>query len=708
MRGRTGARPPSAWLLGLTVTVTLALGSGGLSPATASDRVGSTTSPASTDGGFVAPPTVTRDDRSTTFQLNAAHDGAQDSDALVGDLEERWRRQILLQGYATWVKAAAVAGDTVIVTGGVHNTMIGRHSVVTGLDLHTGEILWGPRVVQSGWTTAASATIVDDTAYVLHSRGTLLALDLRTGRQRWRVEGVGDLNNPAIVVGDALVYGNNAVEVRDQRDGRLRWRSFREGLDTEAPPASDGETLYVAAGSGHAQALGLDGTVRWDRVGDGYTFGYLAPVLHDGRLYVRERSTAGYVLDARDGRVLERFSSYFAPAFRSGVGLFTPFTPFSPMDPCCEVEAVDLATGDVRWTSGGDALLVAAPIVVGDTAWVATQAAELRGLDLRTGEVRQVFDLGAIAAHQDEHNGAGTRPGVVAGEGFLLVPTLADELIAFAATGPGPSLSADEVRFVTSPPGQRSSPATVTLTNTGGQPLTVERAAIAGSAAGSFELVDGCRGRVLATGERCELVVRARPDGSGLRTATVRLATSAGPVSADLSVRAQPLRDVVDGVFLEDVYWALDRGVTRGCEDGRAFCPRAQVTRAQMASFLARALHLPPAERQPFGDVTGGPHADAVARVAAAGVTRGCGDGRAFCPDQPVTRAQMASFLARGLALASGSHRFRDVSGPHADAIGAVAAAGIARGCGDGTRYCPEEPVRRDQMVAFLHRALER
>ena len=45
-------------------------------------------------------------------------------------------------------------------------------------------------------------------------------------------------------------------------------------------------------------------------------------------------------------------------------------------------------------------------------------------------------------------------------------------------------------------------------------------------------------------------------------------------------------------------------------------------------------------------------HAD-ISRLAAAGITRGCNppDNTRFCPDRPVTRAEMASFLQRALGL---------------------------------------------------------
>ncbi|RMH69250.1 MAG: hypothetical protein D6683_16270, partial [Actinomyces sp.] len=85
--------------------------------------------------------------------------------------------------------------------------------------------------------------------------------------------------------------------------------------------------------------------------------------------------------------------------------------------------------------------------------------------------------------------------------------------------------------------------------------------------------------------------------------------------------------------------------------------------------------------------------------------------GDRYCPDRALTRAEMASLLVRALGLAPGPDRFVDDEGStHEAAIDALAAAGITRGCNPpvGDRYCPDQPVTRAQMAAFLHRALGR
>jgi hypothetical protein len=160
--------------------------------------------------------------------------------------------------------------------------------------------------------------------------------------------------------------------------------------------------------------------------------------------------------------------------------------------------------------------------------------------------------------------------------------------------------------------------------------------------------------------------------------------------------------------FLADIEWAAGAGVTIGCNPpfNDWFCPTLEVTRAQMATFVARALALPETSVDSFTDDTGSPHEADINRVAAAGITLGCGPGL-YCPGQPVTREQMASFLVRAYNLGpAATSPFPDVAGYHAADVAALYQAGITGGCSvSPSLYCPAAPVLREQMAAFLHRA---
>ncbi len=159
-----------------------------------------------------------------------------------------------------------------------------------------------------------------------------------------------------------------------------------------------------------------------------------------------------------------------------------------------------------------------------------------------------------------------------------------------------------------------------------------------------------------------------------------------------------------DGLLHEpDIEAIFAAGITQGCS-ATQFCPSQAVTRGQMAAFLNRGLGLPPAMSSPFTD-SAGQFQDDINRLAESGITTGCG-GALFCPNDAVLRGQMAAFLNRALDLPPAtSSPFSDSGGQFLDDINRLAASGITTGCGGG-RFCPNDPVTRAQMATFLTRGL--
>ena len=170
--------------------------------------------------------------------------------------------------------------------------------------------------------------------------------------------------------------------------------------------------------------------------------------------------------------------------------------------------------------------------------------------------------------------------------------------------------------------------------------------------------------------------------------------------------RAEPrFSDIGASTHHGNILLVADHGIASGYSDG-TYRPRLAVTRGQMAAFLARALELPAATSAAFTDTAGSVHAAGIDAVAHAGIAGGYADG-SYRPEAPVTRGQMATFLTRALNLPPGdASHFDDTAGhTHGAAIDSVVRAGIASGLGSG-RFGPDEAVTREQMATFLARAL--
>jgi hypothetical protein len=153
--------------------------------------------------------------------------------------------------------------------------------------------------------------------------------------------------------------------------------------------------------------------------------------------------------------------------------------------------------------------------------------------------------------------------------------------------------------------------------------------------------------------------------------------------------------------------------ITLGCNPPENFlyCPDDSVTRGAMAAFIARALGLPGVDGDHFNDDGTSTFENAIDQVAAAGITQGCNppENTRFCPGRTMTRGEMAAFLARAFDLpAATTDHFVDDSGHiFEDAINRLRSAGITLGCNPpaNTNFCPDDPIRRDQMATFLARA---
>ncbi len=172
--------------------------------------------------------------------------------------------------------------------------------------------------------------------------------------------------------------------------------------------------------------------------------------------------------------------------------------------------------------------------------------------------------------------------------------------------------------------------------------------------------------------------------------------------------------DTVGSVHAADIAAIADAGVTKGCNPphNTRYCPERPVTRGEMAAFLVRSLGLSGAGEQ-FSDTDDSQFAQEIGLLAAAGITKGCNPphNTRFCPDDPVTRGQMAAFLVRAHAdrwTQRGRDFVDDDDSVFEADIERLAAAGITKGCNppDNTRFCPDDPVTREQMASFLRRML--
>ena len=193
---------------------------------------------------------------------------------------------------------------------------------------------------------------------------------------------------------------------------------------------------------------------------------------------------------------------------------------------------------------------------------------------------------------------------------------------------------------------------------------------------------------------------------------TVSLLLAAMPAAAATAPGGSFIDD--DGAIHEPAIEAIrTAGITEGCDPvGDRFCPGSEVTRAEMAAFLVRAVGESPIVDGPqsFPDVPPAQwYFGAVERAVALGITVGYSDGT-FRPEAPVTRAEMAVLMVRAL----GEAPVDPIGGIFSDVASDSFAAGaverlwhleVTLGCGGSPlRFCPAAAVTRAEMASFLAR----
>lgn len=149
------------------------------------------------------------------------------------------------------------------------------------------------------------------------------------------------------------------------------------------------------------------------------------------------------------------------------------------------------------------------------------------------------------------------------------------------------------------------------------------------------------------------------------------------------------------------------KGIITGKGNG-IFEPNSNVSRAEAAVIIARALKLKPVKSSAFKDVPASHWAAGnINAVQQAGIVQGR-SANYFAPNASITRAEISKLLTNAFALSAKtpSTSFSDIDGHWAESsINTIAAHQLATGHSDGT-FKPNDNARRAEYTAFVHRAI--
>lgn len=157
-----------------------------------------------------------------------------------------------------------------------------------------------------------------------------------------------------------------------------------------------------------------------------------------------------------------------------------------------------------------------------------------------------------------------------------------------------------------------------------------------------------------------------------------------------------------DSSMAKTIGLAAKLGIINGYADG-AFKANAEVTRAEFATMLVKALGLTPLDDSDFKDTQGHWAADAISTLKANGIINGYLDGT-FKPNQSISRAEIVVMLSKVMNTTLVKEvKFEDVSGNWAEAeINTLSEMGIVKGKSDGLFEPNAKAMRYESLLMIF------
>ena len=350
-----------------------------------------------------------------TYRGDSARTGAMPGPGPSGKPHVAWT----FQADSAIRSSPTVSGDTVFVSA--------VDGVVHALEVSTGRERW--RTDVGAELGAATPLAIDGQMVVGDRAGLVHALDPKTGTERWRATVDGPIAGAAADGGDSIMVATEsgtAYQI-DPSSGEMEWQSELPGGVSRSIAATD-DLVYCAVSGGLLVALRAhDGSIAWQAEvatgGDGGT-----PTVAAGLAFAAtgldtdDLETRGVVaLDARTGEMRWHLPS------PTGAATYTPAVVDDTAYIVSEDEsvvAVDVDTGELRWSVTTGAPNDALPSVWVDSLYVGTMGGTLQALDTSDGTLRWEVEIRGVPYSP-----------VVTG-GLVLVGTNAGVLYAFGSEAP--------------------------------------------------------------------------------------------------------------------------------------------------------------------------------------------------------------------------------------------------------------------------------
>jgi outer membrane protein assembly factor BamB len=296
--------------------------------------------------------------------------------ALPDPLVELWRfeTQDSIEG------SPAIVGDTAYVAS------MDQH--LYALDLATGKEKWkykaGP--------FKAAPSVQGDAIYVGDSDGVFHCVDAKTGTKRWTLTTEAEITSGANFAGDKVLFGSYDENLYClTRDGKVAWKFACQG-PVNGSPVVAGDRTFVAGCDSILHILDINSGKELNTVDLGGQAAATAAVAGDG-LYVGTMNNQVLGIDWKKPEVLWTFEAQKRPqAFYASAAVAEGLVITASRDK--RVYALDRKTGKEQWSFPTEGRVDASPVVAGERVYAGSLDGKLYVLDLKRGTEVQKIDLG--------------------------------------------------------------------------------------------------------------------------------------------------------------------------------------------------------------------------------------------------------------------------------------------------------------------------
>jgi outer membrane protein assembly factor BamB len=362
------------------------------------------------------------------FHGNAQHTGTA-ADTLEAGLNLNWT-------YRTpgtiLTSSPAIANGIVYI--GTRDEGGSSHHAIHAVDQKTGEMIWK---VQADAQVQASPAVVDGIVYASSIRGTTYALNAQTGEIIWqKTVGKDEVQRAWMyyspTVADGILYqaystgSGGKIMALDAKTGNEKWNARLAGnwIVESTPVVQDGK-VYVGSDGGWIISLDAStGKELWRKKPAGGWM-HSMPAISDGKLYIGYQGGLLVALDAATGKELWRYKSNDAsyihgdatgssPAAADGI-VYMGF-------PDGNVAALDAEKGSLMWTYRTNGGIISSAAISGETVFIGSNDGHLYAFDRLTGQPLWQHEIGTWVASSPAISGNTLVVGALDGNLYAFTP----------------------------------------------------------------------------------------------------------------------------------------------------------------------------------------------------------------------------------------------------------------------------------------------